>query len=179
MAKLVIIDAGHGGMDPGAVVGDMKEKDYNLPLALRLAADLTFLSPSTRVLFTRTEDIFVPLVSRVEFANSKRADLFISIHHNTGGGSGFESHIHPNASTYSRYLQDALQQRLLYVTSDYVIPLRRPKTSNFSVLRNTKMPAIVIEALFMDDVVDIKLIKNPVWNNRLSYSIAEVLINAK
>ncbi len=80
--KTIVVDAGHGGKDPGAFGrGGTKEKDINLLMALELARILK-IEGGYHVLLTRSDDTFVPLVDRSLFANDKNADLFISIHCN-------------------------------------------------------------------------------------------------
>ena len=92
--RLIVIDAGHGGEDSGAIGKyGTKEKDVNLKIALLVKQKL--LEEGFNVLLTREEDIFIPLVKRTEFANKNNADLFISIHCNaaekpTGTDHGFE-----------------------------------------------------------------------------------------
>ncbi len=78
----VIIDAGHGGKDPGAVVGKAREKDIVLDIALRLGDLIKKGLPEVKVVYTRNADFFVPLFKRSVIANSHNADLFISIHAN-------------------------------------------------------------------------------------------------
>lgn len=179
MSKIVVLDPGHGGMDSGAIYGMMAEKHFNLSLALRIAADIKLFDPSITVEFTRITDSMVPLATRAVRANNLRASLYVSIHHNAGGGTGFESHIHPQASYIARDLQAELQRRIEYATSDFRTNLRKPKQSNFQVLRDTKMPALLIETLFIDNEQDILLITNPNWHCVVSHTIAEVIVNAK
>jgi N-acetylmuramoyl-L-alanine amidase len=81
--KKVVIDAGHGGRDPGASGANSVEKDIILPVALMAGEFLNGLNPDIEVLFTRTNDTFVPLHARADFANRNAADLFISIHCNS------------------------------------------------------------------------------------------------
>ena len=80
--ETVVIDAGHGGKDPGAVVGKAREKDIVLQIALRLGHYIKEKLPDVRVIYTRSTDIFVPLFERSVIANKNNADLFISIHAN-------------------------------------------------------------------------------------------------
>ena len=79
---VVVIDAGHGGHDPGAVGKTSKEKDINLRVALRVGKLIEDNCKDVRVVYTRTKDVFVPLMRRAEIANAAKADLFISIHTN-------------------------------------------------------------------------------------------------
>ncbi len=78
--RTIMIDPGHGGKDPGAMFGSLKEKDINLRLAKILGRMLK--KKGFRVLYTRTKDVFIPLEERTVMANSMGADLFISLHVN-------------------------------------------------------------------------------------------------
>jgi N-acetylmuramoyl-L-alanine amidase len=80
--KTVVIDAGHGGRDPGAIGKDVKEKDIVLAVALKVGEYLKREMPDLKVVYTRTTDVFVPLDERAEIANKAKADLFVSIHAN-------------------------------------------------------------------------------------------------
>lgn len=79
---VVVIDAGHGGHDSGAVGKISKEKNINLKVALKLGKLIRNNCPDTKVIYTRDKDVFIPLDRRAEIANNAKADLFISIHTN-------------------------------------------------------------------------------------------------
>jgi N-acetylmuramoyl-L-alanine amidase len=87
--KTVVIDAGHGGGDTGAMSKDKKYKEKNITLAvaLKFGAMLNIAYPSINVIFTRNSDFFVPLGERPAIANRNKADLFISIHVNSEPGT--------------------------------------------------------------------------------------------
>jgi N-acetylmuramoyl-L-alanine amidase len=78
--KTVVIDAGHGGKDPGT--GHGKEKRYALDMALKLGKKIKANYPGVKVIFTRDSDVFIPLHERAAIANKNKADLFLSIHCN-------------------------------------------------------------------------------------------------
>lgn len=79
---VVVIDAGHGGHDPGAVGKISKEKNINLNVALKLGKQIKKNCPDVKVIYTRERDVFIPLDRRAEIANNAKADLFISVHTN-------------------------------------------------------------------------------------------------
>ena len=83
----VVIDAGHGGHDPGAIGKTSREKNINLSVALKLGKLIRTNCTDTKVIYTRDRDVFVPLAKRAEIANNAKADLFISIHTNSLGGN--------------------------------------------------------------------------------------------
>jgi N-acetylmuramoyl-L-alanine amidase len=80
--KTVVIDAGHGGKDPGTIVGQAREKNIVLDIALKLGKYVQQNHKNIKVVFTRDNDYYVPLMDRAQIANKINADLFISIHAN-------------------------------------------------------------------------------------------------
>lgn len=79
---VLVIDAGHGGHDSGAVGAFSKEKDINLSVALEFGRLVEASCPDVKVVYTRKKDVFIPLQTRADIANRHKADLFISIHTN-------------------------------------------------------------------------------------------------
>ena len=79
---VVVIDAGHGGHDPGAIGKFSKEKNINLNVALKFGNLIKNNNDDVKIVYTRTKDVFIPLDRRAEIANDAKADLFISIHTN-------------------------------------------------------------------------------------------------
>lgn len=92
----VVIDAGHGGKDPGATYKTYYEKDINLAVALRLGELIRDHYPKVEVIYTRKTDVFIPLIERGNIANKAGANLFISIHVNANPSSavsGIETYV--------------------------------------------------------------------------------------
>lgn len=79
----IVIDAGHGGNDPGSISNGVKEKDITLALSLAFGKKLQELIPDIKVIYTRSTDKFIPLWERATVANKNAVDLFISIHCNS------------------------------------------------------------------------------------------------
>ena len=94
---ILVIDAGHGGHDPGAVGRISKEKDINLKVARQLGELIETECPDVKVIYTRKRDVFIPLNRRAQIANDAKADLFISIHTN----SLAKNHTAKGASTWT------------------------------------------------------------------------------
>lgn len=105
--KTVVIDAGHGGKDPGALGKRSKEKDIALAIALKTGNYIKKYLPDVKVIFTRTDDRFIPLHQRADIANKNNADFFISIHcnaNNNPSASGSETYtmgLHKNEANLS------------------------------------------------------------------------------
>ena len=95
-AFTVVIDAGHGGDDPGAIGRVAREKTLNLNAALQLGDMIKEAYPEVNVIYTRSTDVFIPLHVRADIANKNKADLFISIHANASdnrSASGAETFV--------------------------------------------------------------------------------------
>ncbi len=115
----VVIDAGHGGHDSGAVGRSAKEKDINLAVALRLGKKIEQYNKDVKVVYTRKRDVFVTLKGRADIANRHNADLFISIHTNSASPSayGTETYILGLHKTKSN-LQVAMRENSVILLED-------------------------------------------------------------
>lgn len=154
----IFIDPGHGGTDPGAVANGLLEKDLVLTIALALKRYLLQFD-HVEVMLSREDDRFLTLSQRTQMANAWGADIFISIHINAGGGSGFETFIFNgsvSAATISN--QHIMHDEIMKEISGND---RGKKRANFAVLRTSNMPALLTEAAFIDNAVDAAKLKNP------------------
>jgi N-acetylmuramoyl-L-alanine amidase len=159
--KKIFLDKGHGGSDPGAVANGLKEKDLThriVEYAMDyLQANYTEFAMRT----SRTGDQTLTLSQRADMANDWGADVFVSVHINAGGGTGFETYVY-NGGVSSRTiaLQNVLHSEILAAMRQFGnITDRGKKRANYAVLRETKMPAVLTENLFIDSN-DAKLLKN-------------------
>lgn len=149
--KKVWIDAGHGGKDPGAVGNGLQEKDIALAVSLAIKDKLENEYDGVQVLLSRSADVFLELKDRTNKANSAGADILVSIHCNAGGGAGgFETFRHPNSLAPSSALQNVVHSEIMSQLKPLGINDRGQKTGNLHMVRETKMPSILTENLFID-----------------------------
>jgi len=150
--KTIVIDPGHGGYDYGAVNGSRYEKNDNLRLSRIVAQKLT--DCGQRVIMTRDTDAFVPLLERSAISNNNRADLFISIHRNSSiapEANGVEVFVQRySPETTVSYARNVLNQ----IVAVGVQNNRGVSSDNFSVLRNTVAPAMLVELGFISNYTD-------------------------
>jgi N-acetylmuramoyl-L-alanine amidase len=153
----IMIDPGHGGRDPGAVSNGLQEKDINLTISKHIRDILLNEYKNVDIRMTRDSDVFVDLSDRANMANDWGASYFMSIHVNAGGGTGFESYIHTTRTSGSVQAQDIIHPVIVNALGARD---RGKKDANFAVLRETSMPAILTENLFIDHPDDAVLLKD-------------------
>lgn len=118
----IVLDAGHGGHDAGAIGSFMREKNINLSVVLKLGELISTNYPDVKVVYTRKTDVFLPLQRRADIANENHADLFISIHTNaTKGKSAFgtETFVLGLAKTKSNLEVAMLENSVITLEDDY------------------------------------------------------------
>ena len=142
----VIIDAGHGGKDRGAVWGGVRESDLNLKVALRVEASLK--SRGYPVTMTRRSDVFVDLRRRSQISNRYRNCIFISIHFNATSHTGVKGVETFYVGKRGRFLAKAIQNHLV---SNLKVRDRGFKFKRFSVLNDTLCPAVLAECGFISN----------------------------
>lgn len=150
--KKVIIDAGHGGDEPGAMFNGRREKDDALRLALAVGQILE--NNGVDVVYTRTTDVFDTPLEKAQIANQSGADYFVSIHRNAmpvpGTGSGATTLVYQNEGVPAM-LAEKIQRNLVKTGFNDLGIQERP---GLIVLRRTQMPAVLVEAGFIDNPKD-------------------------
>ena len=173
----VVIDAGHGGSERGAVgcLGD-EEKDINLKLAQKVAEYLE--KRDIKVVMTRDVDANVSLNDRVNISKENDADIFVSIHLNSIGDVPMDIHKNKGTSVYyynnnSKMLADILQQEITHYagTRDSGV-----QTGSFAVIRPTDYAAVLVETAYMTNPYDTMLYTNEKWINKAAKGISEGII---
>ncbi|MED4916701.1 N-acetylmuramoyl-L-alanine amidase [Geobacillus thermodenitrificans] len=154
----IVLDAGHGGKDPGAVANGLKEKDLTLSIVKHIGRLLSEYE-GVEVHYTRTDDRFLELSERAAIANKLKADYFISVHINAGGGTGFESYIYNGSVSQATIAcQNVIHAEIMKAIGN--VRDRGKKRANYAVLRETRMPALLTENLFIDNATDAAKLKS-------------------
>ena len=189
--RSIFLDPGHGGSDPGAISGGVREKDLTLSVYNKVSSKLASLGYT--VLTSRNVDKDVDLVDRADQANKDNADMLLSIHFNAGGRGiargietyyyqatadrvpkiNKENHNNPERLERSRKLANKVQQNLLYQTGAND---RGVKRASFTVLRETSIPSILVELGFIDNPEERNKIKTNEYQERLANGIVDGIV---
>lgn len=181
VSRVVVIDPGHGGSDPGAIGPDgVKEKDVNLAIAGKVAEILR--QQGVNILLTRPGDGDAGLVERAQLANSNNAEVFVSIHSNSSTNSGMggtATYTYAPAGT-PLGLQRESRLRLARLLQEELVQALGLRDAgvfeeNFSVLRNTSMPAALVEVAFLSNPVEEQLLASPGFQDRAARAIARAI----
>lgn len=170
-AFTVCLDAGHGGSAPGAIYEEIKEKDLTLPITLRAAELLR--EKGYNVILTRDSDVYVDLYDRCDIANNAGADIFVSIHCNASSSNrSFQG-----TFTYS-YPKSAKGEKLAGYIQDAVVDScgsidRGLLTNDYVVLRETSMPAALLETGFMSCHDELVKLADPAYQEKLAQGVAK------
>jgi N-acetylmuramoyl-L-alanine amidase len=171
----IFIDPGHGGSDPGATGNGLQEKRLTLKIATALRDILLNEYEGVSVLLSRTSDQTVSLSQRTNAANAWGADFFLSIHINSGGGTGFESYVYPGVGSQTTTYQNFIHEEIIKKVD---FTHRGKKTSNFHVFRESNMPALLTENGFIDNANDANKLRSISFINNLARGHANGLAKA-
>ncbi|MEG6616931.1 N-acetylmuramoyl-L-alanine amidase CwlD [Peptococcaceae bacterium 1198_IL3148] len=181
--KVIVIDPGHGGVDPGKVSPNgVEEKNINLEISKRLATILG--QAGAAVILTRETDTHLSgdgikgmssrhredLSQRVKMANDRNADLFISIHCNSypdASQHGAQVFYQPG-SKESQRLANCIQEEITRLLAN---TRRTPKAVDFFITRNTNMPTVIVETGFITNAKEEKLLLDPAYQSKMAWSI--------
>jgi N-acetylmuramoyl-L-alanine amidase len=171
----VVLDAGHGGHDPGAKGADRvsREKIFALDTAKRIERGLK--ARGYRVIMTRKGDYFVSLPQRVQMANKQRRAVFVSVHYNWSrrtSAAGTETFYHNSRS----YPLAANIQREVDRASP--MPNRGVKRARFHVLRNNTKPSALVELGFMSNTQELKKIKSAAYRQKLADAVVRGIVKS-
>jgi N-acetylmuramoyl-L-alanine amidase len=164
----VVIDAGHGGKDPGAGYAGAYEKTFNLSIVLKIKQILD-QDKRIQVTYTRLDDTYPDLTERVKIANNLKADAFVSIHANSSTSSktnGTETYYYRQDS---KSFADIMHKYLSKATG---LRDNGVRSGNFKVIRETTMPAILLESGYLSNTADCSALFNPAIQDKIAAAVA-------
>lgn len=179
LKALIIIDPGHGGKDLGAYsqkIPKYQEKFLTLSTAFMLKEYLTQMGYA--VLMTRAEDVFVTLPNRAAFANKRQPQLFVSLHYNSAPNreaEGIEIFYYRSDTDKNRSKQSmTLAQKILKgMLANTEARSRGVKHGNLAVIRETNMPAVLVEGGFLTNADEIVKLKDGAYLKKIAWGIAQ------
>ncbi len=171
----VVIDPGHGGHDRGGVPGQrISEKALTLDTSIRLARILK--EAGLKIVMTRTRDVFVSLPERSRLANKFRSAIFVSVHYNSAprvGAAGLETYYYGSSAA-------ALAARIQYrIVRKLRSEDRGVKRRGFYVLRNTKIPAVLVECGFLTNPSEGKRALTTKYRDDIAREIATAILSMR
>ena len=176
LKKIIIIDAGHGGTDPGSVKQGIQEKDINLQIALQLQKRLE--AKGYKVVMTRDDDTAISLKNRAKLANQAKGDLLISIHQNSfrdASVHGIEVFYTPGKGTYDDRLANCIQEALISYTQAKDRHVR--EITNLLIIRESNMSACLIESAYLSNDTERELIQTKDYQDKVVTGIIEGIEN--
>ena len=171
--KVIVVDAGHGGRDPGAITKSREfEKRFTLDVALDVKRKLE--AKGAIVVLTRSKDRSTSLPRRIRIANRKRADIFISIHFNSNRNKRVNG-----TETYYFKSKDKKLARALHkeITKNLKLKNNGLRRARLYVLRHSKMPSVLLEPAYMTDKSNFQKIKSPYFRKQLANSVVKGVEN--
>lgn len=156
--KKVFLGVGHGGSDPGATYGGVKEKDLNLTIGLSVSDVL--IRHGVNVLMSRTTDENETLSEKIKECNAFNPDLAVDIHNNAGGGDGAEAFYHYKGGTSKTLADNVLCEIVNIGQNSRGAKIKKNESGRdfYAFIRETKPAAIVLECAFIDNAVDFEII---------------------
>lgn len=176
MSKIICIDPGHGGKDPGAVNGSKHESVATLDIARKVGAVLE--SKGYEVVYTRTKDKYLTLSERCAISNNKGVNAFVSIHLNAStnrNAHGIETWHYYKVGDRTKELANNIQNALIKSTS---ATNRGVKTSEtLYVLKHTIAPAVLVECGFISNHEESELLFDDDYQNKIANAIVTGIEN--
>lgn len=198
---VIVIDPGHGGYDPGAVGHGLQEKTLNLKIAQAIEAELKLHPDQVQVYMTRYDDRYVGLKERADFAKSVNANFFLSVHINSGGGTGVEVWVQNTSSWHADFhgISNTVGNSILGKLTSLGLTNRGAKWKDhggssgeafypdgsradyLSVLRNCRrygIPAALAEHGFIDKAYDASLLANDAVLAQMGKADAQAILES-
>lgn len=169
----IVIDAGHGGKDPGAISADQSIYEKNLSLNTALLLKNRLEDAGANVILTRKQDVFISLDERVAISHQYHADAFISLHYDAMEQANM-------MSGTTTYYQDKADKELAETINQYLkvngsLPNNGVRLAEYQVLRENRQPAILLELGYMNHMRDTQIIDTPFYQSTIVEAIYQAL----
>lgn len=190
-SKIIVVDPGHGGFDPGAWRGDIKEKDITLQIAKKLQRHLSEAGAMVVLLRENDDDLAADnfsgtvrerkrqdLANRVKKAREAKADLFISVHTNADPSprwSGAQTFYNAKSET-SKMIAETIQDELTRILGNTT---RKAKTGSYYIIDKTEMPAVIVEVGFISNAEEARLLTDSGYQNKVAYAIFSGIVKSQ
>ena len=181
--KIVVIDAGHGGKMPGAVKKNIREKDINLEIVLKIKALFDEVDESkVKVFYTRLEDVNPSLKERADMANNLNADVFISIHNNASASGKFNSEngtmvlYSPDETDESKRLAELCLENVNASTGSKRLGL--VKADHIYIVRSSKVPVALIEVGYMTNTKELNNLCSSEYQQKVAEGVYDAIMQA-
>lgn len=174
---VVVVDAGHGGKDPGNTGDGLSEKEINLAIANQLKAIGN--GKQVKIILLREKDNFLSLDDRVNFLNGLEADLFLSLHCNAAGNSERSGADFFYSTENIKGITSKDYSSLLATGMVPTVGKAEIKEANFIVIKNSKIPAVLIHVGYMTNPREYELLQDPAHQKQLAEGIFNGLLAIK
>ena len=172
----VFLGVGHGGSDPGAVSGSIKEKDLNLSIALACRDELKRHGVSVKM--SRAKDENDPLSDEIRECNAYAPDLAVDIHNNAGGGDGAEVFYHYGGGKSKTLAENVLAEIVKVGQNSRGAKTRKNRNGKdyYGFIRETSCPAVIVECAFVDNASDLEILASERGKNAMGQAIAKGIL---
>lgn len=181
--KIVVIDAGHGGKMPGAVKKNIREKDLNLEIVLKIKALFDEVDEKkVKVFYTRLEDVNPSLVERADMANNLEADIFISIHNNASASGKFNDEngtmvlYSPDETNESKRLAEICLENVNASAGSKRLGL--VKADDIYIVRSSEVPVALIEVGYMTNTKELSNLCNSEYQQKVAEGVYNAIMQA-
>ncbi|MCG1021560.1 SH3 domain-containing protein [Sutcliffiella horikoshii] len=176
LGKVIVLDAGHGGVDPGAIGALLKLQEKALTLRTAKLLEEKLSGYGAIIVQTRTVDTYVELIDRARISNNNNADAFISIHYNSVWNSPTATGI--ETLYYNQSKDQALAQHLQSQLVSYSgLRDRGVKYQDVNVLRNNQRPAALVELGFLSNPVEEATVATNTYQEKITNAMVQGLLN--